>query len=103
MQVTNNFFDHFLGVKVTYCPNQKNRSAHAPSKQSTTIEAEAVICTIPLGNLKRSLLPVNMADSIKFEPPLPAWKTKAINNMGYGSLNKVKKYRYFKLKNNFNF
>lgn len=37
--------------------------------------------TAPLGVLK--------AQVISFQPPLPEWKTQAINNLGFGLLNKV--------------
>jgi len=40
-----------------------------------------VIVTVPLGVLK--------AQAISFHPPLPEWKTQAINNLGFGLLNKV--------------
>jgi len=43
--------------------------------------ADAVICTIPLGCLKR--------DTVTFEPPLPSRVQCAIDNLGYGNLEKV--------------
>lgn len=46
----------------------------------TILEADAVVCTIPLGVLK--------TDSIQFIPPLPDAKKKAIADMGCGLLNK---------------
>ncbi|GAB2246905.1 hypothetical protein Droror1_Dr00006787 [Drosera rotundifolia] len=42
---------------------------------------DAVLITVPLGCLK--------AESIKFTPPLPAWKHESIHRLGYGVLNKV--------------
>jgi len=45
------------------------------------LEADVVICTLPLGVLK--------AGDIKFEPPLPQRKQKAITRLGFGTLNKV--------------
>jgi [histone H3]-N6,N6-dimethyl-L-lysine4 FAD-dependent demethylase len=44
-------------------------------------EADAALCTVPLGVLKRNF--------IKFEPELPAWKKQAIERLGFGLLNKV--------------
>ena len=44
-------------------------------------EGAAVIVTVPLGCLK--------AGDITFEPSLPAWKTEAIDKLGFGNLNKV--------------
>ncbi|XP_060188304.1 lysine-specific histone demethylase 1 homolog 2 [Lycium barbarum] len=44
-------------------------------------QADMVLCTVPLGVLKRR--------SIKFEPELPAKKLEAIDRLGFGLLNKV--------------
>ena len=57
---------------------------HARSTQSgcsSIFRADAVVVTVPLGVLK--------AQAISFHPPLPEWKTQAINNLGFGLLNKV--------------
>ncbi|BBY84383.1 FAD-dependent oxidoreductase [Mycolicibacterium tokaiense] len=63
-----------------------SRIAHG--SQGVTVEhthgtetAERVIVTVPLGVLK--------AESITFEPPLPADKLAAITRLGFGLLNKV--------------
>jgi len=45
------------------------------------IDADEIIVTVPLGVLK--------TDTIDFDPPLPNWKTGAIDRMGFGLLNKV--------------
>lgn len=45
-------------------------------------EGEAVIVTVPLGCLK--------AGDITFQPPMPSWKTEAIEKLGFGNLNKVR-------------
>lgn len=50
---------------------------------TVTYKADAALCTIPLGVLKQAP-PV-----LQFVPPLPEWKTSAIQRMGYGNLNKV--------------
>ncbi|KAI3409877.1 Lysine-specific histone demethylase 1A [Globodera pallida] len=47
----------------------------------TSFKADAVLCTVPLGVLKRG--------DVKFEPELPRWKREAISNMGFGTLNKI--------------
>lgn len=39
------------------------------------------ILTVPLGVLKD--------DRISFQPPLPSWKTEAVNALGFGNMNKV--------------
>jgi len=56
---------------------------------STTYKADAVIVTLPLGVLKESLRS-NGINSIQFIPPLPDWKTAALNRLGFGNLNKVR-------------
>ncbi|XP_030850350.1 lysine-specific histone demethylase 1A [Strongylocentrotus purpuratus] len=50
---------------------------------SCTYKADAALCTLPLGVLKQAP-PV-----VHFSPPLPEWKTSAVQRMGYGNLNKV--------------
>lgn len=45
------------------------------------LDADTIVLTVPLGVLK--------ADSVRFEPPLPLWKTGAIRRLGFGTLNKV--------------
>lgn len=57
---------------------------HARSTQtgcSSIFRADAVVLSVPLGVLK--------ANVMTFHPPLPEWKTQAINNLGFGLLNKV--------------
>lgn len=44
-------------------------------------EADRLVCTVPLGVLK--------AGRVQFVPPLPAWKQKAIERLGFGCLDKV--------------
>ena len=48
---------------------------------SNIFRADAVIVAAPLGVLK--------ANAISFQPSLPEWKTQAINNLGFGLLNKA--------------
>jgi monoamine oxidase len=45
------------------------------------LDCEHVICTVPLGVLKRG--------DIVFDPPLPSRKTKAIERLGMGVLDKI--------------
>lgn len=57
---------------------------HARSTQTgspSVFRADAIVLSVPLGVLK--------ANVISFHPPLPEWKTQAINNLGFGLLNKV--------------
>jgi len=46
-----------------------------------TISADFVICTVPLGVLK--------SGDILFSPPLPLWKSRAIQYIGFGLMNKI--------------
>lgn len=48
---------------------------------SNIFRADAVIVTLPLGVLK--------TNAVTFHPALPEWKSQAINNLGFGLLNKV--------------
>ncbi|KAL7536166.1 hypothetical protein ACHAWF_005382 [Thalassiosira exigua] len=59
------------GVVVTYEQNGELRA----------VGASTVLVTVSLGVLK--------AGTIDFSPPLPHWKRNAIDNMGFGTLNKV--------------
>lgn len=56
-------------------------SATIECDDGSVVDADAVVCTIPLGVLKQN--------SITFEPPLPSWKTDVIERLGFGILNKV--------------
>ncbi|KAL0040091.1 hypothetical protein WJX79_005960 [Trebouxia sp. C0005] len=51
------------------------------STSGEEFEGAAVIVTVPLGCLK--------SGDITFTPALPAWKTEAIQKLGFGNLNKV--------------
>ena len=56
-------------------------SAVIECEDGSSVEADSVVCTIPLGVLKQ--------DTVVFDPPLPSWKTDAVNRLGFGILNKV--------------
>ena len=58
-----------------------NRIAVNTNGDDTPKYCRRIIVTIPLGCLKRN--------TIKFEPPLPDWKRAAIDQMGFGLLNKL--------------
>ncbi|XP_074661077.1 lysine-specific histone demethylase 1A-like [Tubulanus polymorphus] len=51
-------------------------------------KGDAVLCTLPLGVLKETLRG-NGVNAVQFIPPLPEWKTSAVQRMGFGNLNKV--------------
>uniref|UniRef100_A0AAZ3PLK1 Lysine-specific histone demethylase n=1 Tax=Oncorhynchus tshawytscha TaxID=74940 RepID=A0AAZ3PLK1_ONCTS len=51
--------------------------------QTFIYKCDAVLCTLPLGVMKQQ------PPAVQFVPPLPEWKTAAIQRMGFGNLNKV--------------
>lgn len=64
--------------------------------QKIGFSCDAVLCTVPLGILKKSIRSQEQNDppgflkgTIHFYPPLPEDKIVAISSMGYGVLNKV--------------
>ncbi|KAK7743676.1 hypothetical protein SLS62_010508 [Diatrype stigma] len=66
--------------KISYSP-EKTGAARVECENGTTINADYVVSTIPLGVLKYN--------SVEFDPPLPSWKTDAVERLGYGILNKI--------------
>ncbi|KAL3934188.1 MAG: hypothetical protein SGBAC_010043 [Bacillariaceae sp.] len=54
-------------------------------QDGTVLQANAVVCTLPLGVLK---IPPRRHGHIQFRPPLPAPKLDAIQKLGCGLLNK---------------
>lgn len=96
-QLPRALFDHptsldvQLGKPVTRITNGRDTQGY--SSQTSIIEAEdgecfkadLVVVTVPLGVLKHQ--------SMKFEPPLPDWKTGAIQRLGFGLLNKVSPFQ----------
>lgn len=64
-------------------------TSHARNNtNSQTWKADAVLCTLPLGVLKECIRGSGL-NSVQFNPPLPEWKTSAVQRMGFGNLNKV--------------
>ena len=57
------------------------RRAKVTIRGGEEIECDAVLCTAPLGILQKGY--------IKWEPELPQWKTKAMDRIGNGLINKV--------------
>uniref|UniRef100_A0A4W4EY94 Lysine-specific histone demethylase n=1 Tax=Electrophorus electricus TaxID=8005 RepID=A0A4W4EY94_ELEEL len=51
--------------------------------QTFIYKCDAVLCTLPLGVMKQQ------PPAVQFVPPLPEWKTAALQRMGFGNLNKV--------------
>ncbi|KUI60402.1 Lysine-specific histone demethylase 1A [Cytospora mali] len=67
--------------RITYTTDGSNGPARIDTEDGQSIEADYVVNTIPLGVLKHG--------NIEFQPPLPSWKTEAIDRLGFGVLNKV--------------
>uniref|UniRef100_A0A3Q3FKS7 Lysine-specific histone demethylase n=1 Tax=Kryptolebias marmoratus TaxID=37003 RepID=A0A3Q3FKS7_KRYMA len=59
--------------------------------QTFIYKCDAVLCTLPLGVLKQQ------PPAVQFVPPLPEWKTSAIQRMGFGNLNKLLILDFFNL------
>ena len=75
-----------LGTYVTgisYDPSENGEGlAKVTCGNGEMVEADQVVLTVPLGVVKES--------GLKFSPPLPEWKTGAIERLGFGLLNKVR-------------
>ncbi|KJZ79042.1 hypothetical protein HIM_01815 [Hirsutella minnesotensis 3608] len=67
--------------EIKYHKDDLAKPAIVESEDGATVEADYVVCTIPLGVLKQG--------SVAFDPPLPPWKTGVIDRLGFGVLNKV--------------
>lgn len=69
-------------TRIRYSPDLDYPSgATVECEDGSTIDADYVVNTIPLGVLKHG--------SVQFDPPLPSRKMSAIERLGYGVLNKV--------------
>ncbi|KAG0378092.1 hypothetical protein BGX24_004760 [Mortierella sp. AD032] len=58
-----------------------NEPVHIQCRDGSSYNCTAAVVTVPLGVLK--------SHQIHFSPPLPDWKERAINNLGFGLLNKL--------------
>ncbi len=68
--------------KIAYNPRDASAGgAKVYCDDGSIVDADYVVSTIPLGVLKHG--------NVKFEPPLPTWKSDAIHRLGFGVLNKV--------------
>ncbi|RSL54205.1 hypothetical protein CEP53_007505 [Fusarium sp. AF-6] len=66
---------------ISYHVGEGMPSAAIECEDGSVVDADAVVCTIPLGVLKQN--------NIAFNPPLPPWKTDVVKRLGFGILNKV--------------
>ena len=67
------------------------------STNPVTYKADAVLCTLPLGVLKQAIASAQTGSPnvVSFNPPLPSWKTEAVERLGYGNLNKVGYFKFY--------
>lgn len=78
--------------KIVYSQTGVEVTTYAPKESgpNVTYHADVVLCTLPLGVLKVSTAPpCNQKNTVEFSPPLPDWKTSAVQRLGFGNLNKV--------------
>ncbi|XP_050313198.1 lysine-specific histone demethylase 1A [Anthonomus grandis grandis] len=78
--------------KVEYNHDGVEVTVYNPRNPQTTntYHADVVLCTLPLGVLKLSAVSTSgQLNTVQFCPPLPDWKTSAVQRLGYGNLNKV--------------
>ena len=52
------------------------------TQQSFGVEADFVVCTVPLGVLQQP-------GQVTFSPPLPPWKQRAISRLRVGYINRI--------------
>jgi len=81
MYLENSFLPGNLGVEVTVT----NAKTNGPQQ---IMKGDAVLSTLPLGVMKECVRGGGI-NSVQFSPPLPEWKSAAIQRMGFGNLNKV--------------
>lgn len=67
--------------RINYSANSESNHACIECEDGSTITADYVVSSIPLGVLKKN--------GIQFNPALPDWKTAAISRIGFGVLNKL--------------
>ncbi|KAL7901435.1 Sec1-like protein [Trichoderma sp. SZMC 28014] len=76
-----NITTKFPVQRITYHGQSFDGPATIESEDGAQVEADAVVCTIPLGVLKQG--------NVIFEPPMPSEKADVVNRLGFGILNKV--------------
>ena len=66
-------------------PQEPSSTVQVTLQNGTVLEADAVVCALPLGVLK---IPEGQPGHIHFAPPLPTGKKEAVARLGCGVLNK---------------
>lgn len=80
------YYNEFLGCSIIQEAFYKDMSNY----RFLYFAADVVLCTLPLGVLKLCSAPnSSQLNTVQFSPPLPDWKTSAIQRLGFGNLNKV--------------
>ncbi|ATY60680.1 lysine-specific histone demethylase 1 [Cordyceps militaris] len=67
--------------RIRYQADTFNGPARIECENGRVVEVDSVVCTVPLGVLKHG--------NIEFDPPVPEWKSLAVERLGFGILNKV--------------
>ncbi|KAK8150299.1 hypothetical protein G3M48_002869 [Beauveria asiatica] len=67
--------------RISYQADTFAGPASIECEDGKVMEADSVVCTVPLGVLKHG--------DIEFDPPMPDWKIQAVERLGFGILNKV--------------
>jgi hypothetical protein len=77
--------DNTLSSRTSTYGNENDTVVQVTTKCGLTLEADAVIVTVPLSILS---IPPGSPGHIAFSPPLPAAKTNALHRLGVGAYNK---------------
>ncbi|VDM93008.1 unnamed protein product, partial [Onchocerca ochengi] len=80
------YLDHVV-QQIEYDNEKVSVKCLVNGTREVVFNGDCVLCTLPLGVLKRSVRNRNNAPS--FQPELPSWKINAINSLGFGNVNKI--------------
>ncbi len=70
----------FVVTEVGY-NNAAGEKAYVKSANGEIVKGDVIVNTMPIGVLKMN--------DVTYNPPLPDWKVKSIQTLGFGVLNKV--------------
>ncbi|KAL3997431.1 Flavin containing amine oxidoreductase family protein [Acanthocheilonema viteae] len=80
------YLDHVV-QQIEYGHGRVNVKCLVNGTREVSFNGDCVLCTVPLGVLKRSVR--NRNNAPLFHPELPRWKIDAINSLGFGNVNKI--------------